>query len=322
MLLHSLSLCTFITNHPRISLYIRKLVLLSLAFDEYKVMGKFQSDEHRQKNERFLKLMVKTTNLVVIVVISSYFSMLILVLQLGHFMVMIDHSVIVLCVYLSYAHNARLYDKLCCAERSYRCCTVLCFLFADPKSIEDESLAVAIQENNGRHRFNSISHSLSLPRSRSLSASQSDNAKSVNADYENSKSLPQLSHPNGSNQSLARNGSNHLSPHMPTLEMKDSEHTAAESHDIDIDCIEMYDGMDEIRNTVALAPFSSATSNQPSPISRPTESIQGSTEEVISVQPPSLPAMLPVATHSEHPEVQQEHRDAMDMEIVLEDEEC
>merc|ERR1719229_1125133 len=112
-----------VTKIPKIRLYIRKLVLLSLAFDEYQ----FQSTEHRERNERFLKLMVKTTNLVVWVVIWSYFGMVIVMLQLGHFLVMIDHSVIVLCVYLGYAHNHGLYDKLCCAQRSYQCCTVLCF---------------------------------------------------------------------------------------------------------------------------------------------------------------------------------------------------
>ena len=296
-------------------------MLLSLAFDEYP----FQSDEHRQKNERFLKLMVKTTNLVVMVVISSYVSMLILVLQLGHFMVMIDHSVIVLCVYLGYAHNARLYDKLCCARRSYRCCTVLCFLFADPTKIDDESLAVAIQENNRRHRFNSISHSLSLSRHRSLSASQSADVQ------ETSKSLD-LS-PKNSNQSMIPNGErghdgdahqDHMDK-MATLEMKGSERTVAVSQDIDIDCIEMYDGMDQISKTVALAPYSSAVSDQRSPTSQDVlDSTNRSSAEVVTskVVTNTVLPMVAVATHSEHHElgVHRQREDTMDMEIVLEEE--
>ena len=274
--------------------------------------------------------MVKTTNLVVMVVISSYVSMLILVLQLGHFMVMIDHSVIVLCVYLGYAHNARLYDKICCARRSYKCCTVLCFLFADPTKIEDESLAVAIQENNRRHRFNSISHSLSLSRHRSLSASQSADVR------EASKSL-ELS-PNKSNQSMITNGESahddhhhenghHHDHEVPTLEMKSSEHTAAESQDIDIDCIEMYDGMDQISKTVALAPNSSAASNQRSPtspdITNPSNrsSARSSADVMTSdVVTNTVLPMVAVATHSEHRPREESH-DTMDMEIVLEEEE-
>lgn len=135
-------------------MYIRRYALLSLAYDTYQ----FTEEGLRKKNEKFLKLIVKTTTLLIVALLSTYLSLLALTLQFGRFFAVIEHTIIIACIYLGYAANEPLYEKICCGchRICHKCCTLLCFCCCVPKINQDDSLGVAISDNKD-HRFDSVS---------------------------------------------------------------------------------------------------------------------------------------------------------------------
>eukprot|EP01084_Bolivina_argentea_P290848 499723_1 len=142
-------------------LYLKKLSLLSLAYDEYN----FTSEGHKHKNERFLQLFVKTTTLVIVALIASYIASILLITEFGSFLLITEHSVISICIYLGYGSNDKLYHKICCLchKSCHQCCTLICFCCCVPNQI-DESLNAVITANSARHRFDSISLTAQLRR--------------------------------------------------------------------------------------------------------------------------------------------------------------
>lgn len=271
------------------------MVLLSLAYDQYE----FESKEHKQKNERFLELMVKTSNLVVIVVVSSYASIIFMALQFGIFIVLIDHTIIALCIYLSYAVNQSLYDKLCCSTKCYRFCTILCYCCCAPRNIKDESLEVAIQENCKRHRFNSISISISYRPSISMShtsqpsqsgtASASKRVSKMEKDIKNTQK--QLNAPSNAAQT-----------------------DRAQSPSIDIDDVDILDGANELRDSTTVVKNSS---KMMIPVPSVSAGTAPSTPEMNSN--PSAEQMLDTVIEHQNKTDSVELSEILDVEAILQD---
>eukprot|EP01084_Bolivina_argentea_P026613 49501_1 len=127
-------------------LYLRKLILLSLAYDHWQFKSKMQ----KQKNEKFMKLMLKTTNLVIVSVATEYSLIFVNGARIGEYWLAFNHTINVLCIYLSFGgFNDKLYDKLCCCidKCCSKCCGRLCFCCCMPSNV-DSTIMVTIQENS------------------------------------------------------------------------------------------------------------------------------------------------------------------------------
>ena len=126
-------------------LYLRRLTVLSLAYDRFE----FKSKKHRQKNEQFMRLMLKITNLLIVSIITEYMTLAINGIGIGEYWLCFNHLINVLCIYLSFGANDKLYDILCCCVDNccYVCCSSVCFCCCLPKDIDD-SITVAIEENS------------------------------------------------------------------------------------------------------------------------------------------------------------------------------
>eukprot|EP01083_Nonionella_stella_P083646 231341_1 len=127
-------------------LYLKKLILLSLAFDKFE----FKSKTHLKNNEKFMQLILKTTNLVIISIITEYLTLVVNGAGIGEFWLSFDHTINVLCIYLSFGSaDDRAYGLLCgCIDKCcHKCCTRICFCCCLPTQIDD-GLQVAIEENS------------------------------------------------------------------------------------------------------------------------------------------------------------------------------
>ena len=114
-------------------LYLKKLVVLSAIYDNFE----FKSKEHAKKNQHFMELILRTTNLVIVTIISEYLLLIVNGSGVGEHWLVIGHTINVLCIYLSFgAVNDRLYNKLCCCvhRHCHKCCASLCFCCCLPKS--------------------------------------------------------------------------------------------------------------------------------------------------------------------------------------------
>eukprot|EP01084_Bolivina_argentea_P036316 67203_1 len=127
-------------------LYLKRLILLSNAFDKFE----FKSEHHKQKNECFMTLILKTTNLMIISILTEYIVLIVSAASIGIYWMSINHTINVLCIYLSFGgFNDKLYDDLCCCvdKYCYGCCSSLCILCCMPCHT-DERVAVAIAETS------------------------------------------------------------------------------------------------------------------------------------------------------------------------------
>ena len=75
-----------------------------------------------------MKLMMKTSNLVILSVMTEFMVLVTNGLQIGEYWLSINHTINVLCIYLSFGgFNDNIYDKLCCCVDKYchKCCYIL-----------------------------------------------------------------------------------------------------------------------------------------------------------------------------------------------------
>eukprot|EP01083_Nonionella_stella_P186538 683129_1 len=127
-------------------LYLKKLILLSAAFDKFE----FKSKSHLKKNEKFMQLILKTTNLVIVSIITEYLTLVVNGLDIGEYWLSFDHTINVLCIYLSFGSaDDKEYRLFCgCIDKCcHKCCTRICFCCCLPTQIDDD-LQVAIAENS------------------------------------------------------------------------------------------------------------------------------------------------------------------------------
>eukprot|EP01084_Bolivina_argentea_P203362 347351_1 len=90
--------------------------------------------------DKFYKIMLRMTNLVIITVVTSFLTLIVYVFRAGEYWYSIDHVINVLCIYLSFGgFSDRLYNILCwCTERYYyKCCAMCCFCCCMPLPIKD-----------------------------------------------------------------------------------------------------------------------------------------------------------------------------------------
>eukprot|EP01084_Bolivina_argentea_P290491 498993_1 len=135
-------------------LYLKKLILCSTVFDTFE----FKSQSHKKKNEIFMTLILRTTNLLIICVIAEYIILLVPALSLGVYWMSIKLTVNVVCIYFSFGKfNDKLYGKLCCCmdKCCYKCCAVLCFCCCSPKN--STQTGIAIEENSKDVQKTSVS---------------------------------------------------------------------------------------------------------------------------------------------------------------------
>eukprot|EP01084_Bolivina_argentea_P203361 347350_1 len=91
--------------------------------------------------DKFYKIMLRMTNLVIITVVTSFLTLIVYVFRAGEYWYSIDHVINVLCIYLSFGgFSDRLYNILCwCTERYYyKCCAMCCFCCCMPLPINIE----------------------------------------------------------------------------------------------------------------------------------------------------------------------------------------
>ena len=113
-------------------LFIKKLALLSLAFNEIDVLikdkmvkSKKNLNRHR-KNQFFLSLVIKTTNIVILTMISSWIAMLSAGARIGTYWHVIAHVITVLAIYMMYSEKT--YSKVCCCSNICNdCCIRMCY---------------------------------------------------------------------------------------------------------------------------------------------------------------------------------------------------
>ena len=133
-------------------LYLRKLVLLSLTYDTLQLNSATKSIGYdgTEQTDRFYKLTLKLTFLFIITILTGYLTLAIQGLGIGEYWLSFDHAINVLCIYLSYGFNDKLYDKLCgcfMAKYCYKCCAPLCFCCCQPKELP-EHMSFAIMDKS------------------------------------------------------------------------------------------------------------------------------------------------------------------------------
>ena len=133
-------------------LYLKKLILLSLTYDTLQLNSATKpiGYDGTDQTDRFYKLTLKLTFLFIITILTGYLTLLIQGLGIGEYWLCFDHTINVLCIYLSYAFNDKLYDKLCgwfVARYCYKCCAPLCFCCCEPKELP-EHVSFAIMDKS------------------------------------------------------------------------------------------------------------------------------------------------------------------------------
>ena len=100
------------------------------------------------KSDQFYALILKITNLLIISTISGIImSLLIYVVNIGQYWSTLEHTMNVLCIYLSFGgFNDKTYQKLCFMERlCYKCCAKICFCCCLPSNLTNKSTSSTLQ---------------------------------------------------------------------------------------------------------------------------------------------------------------------------------
>ena len=114
--------------------YTKRLALLSIACNEIDVLmreksKKFKSKKNlnrHRKNQFFLSLAIKTTNIVILCVISGWIGIFALSVRVGEYWLVFDHIVGGLGIYMMYSDV--LYKKIfCCNKICFNCCLNICY---------------------------------------------------------------------------------------------------------------------------------------------------------------------------------------------------
>lgn len=98
------------------------------------------SRSSKKQSDKFYVLTLRMTFLFIITCVSGYLSLIISGAGIGEYWLCLDHVTNVICIYLSYSFNDKLYNKLCgcfAAKCCYKCCAPICFCCCQPKELPD-----------------------------------------------------------------------------------------------------------------------------------------------------------------------------------------
>ena len=106
-----------------------------------------------KNNELFLNLAIKTTNLIILVVVSNYLVLFKFGIQISTSLLNIDAVCNTLAIYLSYQFSTRYYDQLfkACHNVCYGCCVRLCYCCCLPNQLPDHLKLEEIQSDQSNN---------------------------------------------------------------------------------------------------------------------------------------------------------------------------
>eukprot|EP01083_Nonionella_stella_P275996 937534_1 len=124
-------------------LYFKNLFIVFYLADRVE----FNNEQQKNKNDEFMKLIMKITNLVIVSVLTEYMTLVINAAEIGVYWLSVDHTVNVICICFSFSHSEQSYRRMCCCVHRYctNCCTSLCFKCCVPRDIEDRTIAPVIE---------------------------------------------------------------------------------------------------------------------------------------------------------------------------------
>ena len=148
--------------------------------------------------EKFLDLAIKTTNTVIMAIVTNYFALIVYSARWPNYILSIDALFNSLSIYLSYSFTSKYYDLIFspCHNKCYSCCSYLCFCCCVPTKLpSDIKLELKPKKNSKNNNSKELQklpplnphRALSLSvTSKSVISSNTNNAVSDEKDPEKS----------------------------------------------------------------------------------------------------------------------------------------